>query len=150
MNENLLVERYKYILDQKKRLNETTFKIAAFYQGALLVILGGQFRILELNQKKEVSSELAEVGSWGLFWAVVALSFVSLLLLVGGIASWFDYRREEADLEGKLGGLTRLPPSWRGVLRWYETYIGLLMIVIAVVYWCTLNWIVLPAIVTGH
>lgn len=146
MNETLLLERYKYVLDQKKNLNDATFKVAAFFQAVLLVILGAQFRILELAQKKEVTVELARLGSWGLFWAVIALGAVSILLIVGGIATWFDYRREESELELLLGGTSRHLPSLRGLLRWYETYIVAIIVTVAAAYWYVLHYVVLPSI----
>ncbi|OJG00397.1 hypothetical protein AX761_24655 [Rhizobium sp. 58] len=117
MSDAILLERYKYVIDQKKRLNDATFKVAAFYQSILLVILAAQFRILELSQKSEINLGLTTLGPWGLFWAAFALTTLSLLLLAGGVASWFDYRKEEVLLEQQLGGKARDAGSFKGFLR---------------------------------
>jgi hypothetical protein len=146
MSETLLIERYKYVLSQKKSLNETTFKVAAFFQAVMLVVLGAQFRIIELAQKNEIAADLARIGSWGLFWATCGLAAVALLLLIGGIASWFDYRREESCLEEQFGIKVRKPPSFRSFFRWYETYIGLMFVVVALVYFCALQYVILPTL----
>jgi hypothetical protein len=144
MRDVIIAERYKYIIDQKKRLNDATFKIAAFYQTVILVILGAQFKILEITQKNEISAELGTLGSLGLFWCTIGLTVVSLAILVGGIAAWFDYRKEEVRIEQEFGGLRREMPTLRGMLRWYETYIALTMVGTAFAYWLVLRWIILP------
>jgi hypothetical protein len=149
MSDAVLLERYKYVIDQKKRLNETTFKIAAFYQSIVLVILAAQFRILELSQKSEIDVELASLGTWGLFGAAFALTTLSILLLAGGIASWFDYRKDEVILEQQLGGRARDPGSFKGILRWYETYIAITMISSVTAYWFAVKLIVIPQISRG-
>lgn len=143
MIESMLVERYKYVLEQKKRLNETTFKIAAFFQAVMIVILGAQFRVVELHQRSEITYSLASVATWGLFWATLGLTCLSLLLLFGGVASWFDYRHQEVELERQLGGTERRPPSMRGFFRWYETYVALIMIIVTAGYWWSLKYIIL-------
>jgi hypothetical protein len=146
MRDLILLERYKYIIDQKKRLNDATFKIAAFYQAVTLVIFGAQFKILETAQKQEISDDLARLGSWGLFWSSVGLTFVSLLLMIGGVGAWLDYRREEALMETEFAGLSRKAPSLKALLRWYETYISFTMIAVIIAYYVALTTIIIPTI----
>lgn len=145
MSENLyLLERYKYVLDQKKELNKTTFMIAAFYQAVLVAILAAQFSIVKSVADRSLSNELARIGSWGLFWCTVAVSAICIATLLGGLFAWLNYRSDEAEIEAIAFGKSRNPVRVRDALRWYESYVMLSMCFIVLSYLIVMYKIVIP------
>ncbi|MER8976860.1 MULTISPECIES: hypothetical protein [unclassified Mesorhizobium] len=145
MSENpYLLERYKYILDQKKELNKTTFIIAAFYQAVLVAILAAQFSIVKGVADRSLSSDLARLGSWGLFWCAVAVSAICIAALISGLFAWLNYREDESEIEVVAFGKSRKPVRFRDALRWYESYIIVSIFFMVLVYLVALYKIVLP------
>ncbi|WP_146604498.1 hypothetical protein [Rhodoplanes roseus] len=80
-----LLERYKYILSQKQKLNDVTFKIVAVFQAGVALIGSGQFAIIAAFADKKISSQIAWVGSVMLVVMSGMLSVFSLSLLAGGV-----------------------------------------------------------------
>lgn len=141
--EQIRLERYRYILDRKKSLNENTFKIVSFYQAVALIIGTAQFAICDRISTTELDLDLAKAGSYGLLFLMLLSSLVSVIAVAGGIASWIDYRREEMTIETDSGLLAREGPSLRNALRWYETYIAFGVVSYAGLYTAViLIWII--------
>lgn len=138
------IERYKYILEQKKRLNDVTFKIAAFYQTIFLALLAAQFKLLETASTRDTEIELMRIGSWGLFWMLTGVSLICVATLVAGIISWLGYRREETVFEMEIGQEIRPTPSLKNALSWYETYIIIAIIGVSLAHYVTLTRYILP------
>lgn len=141
-----LLERYKYILDQKKNLNLNTFKIISYYQVFMAGIAIGQFHLIKDSESNGIGEKIAVLGSWGLFALATMVSLVCCLMIFSGIASWIDYRRDEADIEaGKLGS-GRKAPDLADALSWYETYILALIICVNVGYFFAMRFWIIPVI----
>ncbi|KQT52406.1 hypothetical protein ASG62_14355 [Aureimonas sp. Leaf427] len=143
-----MVERYKYILDQKKSLNERTFKIAAFYQAVTLAVATAQFKVVSEAANKSLRTTLAVDASWGLFIIFCFVSMVTVLLLVGGITAWADYKIEEEALEAGLLSDTRIEGRFFDFLKWYETYLIAAAILGVVLYLLMLKFRVLGILET--
>jgi hypothetical protein len=141
-----MLERYKYILEQKRQINGVTFKIAAFFQTVMIVLLGAQFQVIRQVTEGSLNIELARVASWGLFWITFGVSALSLAILAGGIFTWLDYKADEARIEEGTMGEVRTTPTFRSIFRWYETYmiIGIISVVVAYLY--AMRKVILPTL----
>ncbi|WP_122318177.1 hypothetical protein [Pseudomonas cichorii] len=122
-----LLERYKYILLRKQHLNEATFKIAAIYQVLLLALAAGQYNVITLWRGLTITKELASFFSSCLLAMIIALSTLILTLLIGGVASWLKYRKDESEIEVAVHGKKRSPVTFTSIFRWYETYLGIIV-----------------------
>lgn len=120
-----LLERYKYILDQKKALNETTFKIAALYQAVIVVLFAGEFAVVKDFLSRGVSAEVAKMASWAIFAMNLLLATICLTLLIGGALAWLSYRKEQIEIELYAMKMKRQELKKTNLLRWYETYIAI-------------------------
>jgi hypothetical protein len=132
--DQIRLERYRYILDRKKSLNENTFKIVSFFQAIALVIGTAQFAVVDRLSAGSLILNLAKTGSYGLIALMILSSLASVIAIVGGIANWMDYRREEMAIEIDAGLPPREGPSLRNALRWYETYIATGILIYAALY----------------
>lgn len=121
---SFLLERYKYILTRKQHLNEATFKIAAIYQVILLALAAGQYNVIVQWKAAAITGHIAELFSMCIAVMIFALSALILTLLIGGIASWLKYRRDETNIELAVHGTSRAPVRFASIFRWYETYLG--------------------------
>jgi hypothetical protein len=145
-NSALIGERYKYILSQKAELNKTTFKIASFYQAAIVLIGTAQYNIVLQNIKKDLPVAFAWLASELLAVIMVAVSLISIILLLGGMLAWNDYKNEEASILNGDRSLKRSKFRMAKLLRWYETYICLSVILftmgyLAVVWFVVRAWL---------
>lgn len=146
----LVVERYKYILDQKRDLNERTFKIVAIYQAVVLAIAVGQFQVSSDTARTSLKPETAIVATWSLFAIFAFISVFSAVLIIGGIAAWLNYRRDEANIEIDVLGCSRPAPRFRDAFKWYETYILLAFASgMALYYFVVVNYIVPTIAIAG-
>lgn len=123
-----LLERYRYILSQKKSLNEATFKIAGIYQAAVVAVGAAQYGIFtEVRAAKlDVQSAIYFNNCVFVFFSLV--TFLTVCLLLGGVFSWVDYRKDEAGIEITVFGVGRSTPAWGSIFRWYETYLTLAVV----------------------
>lgn len=134
------LERYKYILAQKRSLNSKTFKVVAIYQ-ALIGALGlAQFNVMSMLHKKSISLEIAFFSSQCLLVMLVVLTTFILFLLVGGIFSWLNYRDDEKEIEMEVFGKSRGVLSLKSIFWWYETYIIVIVILmLSLAIWVYIN-----------
>ncbi|ENU4084551.1 hypothetical protein ACFH11_000077 [Enterobacter asburiae] len=134
-NQNdFLLERYKYVLQRKQHLNEATFKIAAIFQTVLLALGIGQYNVVSLWKQKTIDIVLAKLFTNCILAMLIALTGLVITLISGGIVAWLKYRADESDIEFKVSGTRRPEVKLKSVLRWYETYF-LLIVVIVLAAW---------------
>lgn len=143
---DIFLEKYKYILDQKKNLNAATFKIASVYQVLLLAILTGQFSIVWDVASGSLDKILGIQSTWGLFALTIIITLIMIFLILGGIFSWINYRRDEYDLEVSLGMQPKEMPKISHCIRWYESYVVLSGIVAVFIYFFSIQTIILSDI----
>jgi hypothetical protein len=130
LQETILLEKYKYILSRKQALNEATFKIAAIYQALILGLAVAQYNILSEYQNKKISAELSFFSSACLMVIFMAITFLILCLLIGGVYAWLKYRKDESEIEFKTLGTLRASITFKNIFAWYETYLALIVLLI--------------------
>lgn len=131
----LTIERYKYILERRKQLNENTFKIASVYQALFVVVSGVQLTVLDRFYAKSLSREVVAWSSNILLIVDILVSVVSGALIIGGIFAWLKYRRDEDTLLVDAGLAARAPLRKVNLLTWYESYIVAVIVVTPVAHW---------------
>ncbi|GAB2867654.1 hypothetical protein GCM10022221_80680 [Actinocorallia aurea] len=143
----LAVERYKYILQQIHALNENVYKFLAIYQTLATAIVGAGISVFLGHDKWGVGPEVARGALKGLLWLETFVAGFTMLLVVIGVLSWLDYRREECELLDELvrPGF-RKPPRIAAAYRWYETYVVLFIGGSTVFLWVYTVSLLLPAI----
>lgn len=127
LREEFLLERYKFILQQKQALNKTTFQLVTFFQSGLGLILSAHYVLGVAIAEKKIGVGWGALALGGVRWLLVVLSVFSILMILSGMASWIGYRKDEADIEGSFLAVARPLPSMKNLLRWYETYVLLAM-----------------------
>ncbi|MBD8197605.1 MULTISPECIES: hypothetical protein [Pantoea] len=142
--ESFLLERYKYILLRKQTLNEATFKIAAIYQVIIITLAAAQYNIINLLNTYKIDKIKAIFFSNCLMAMLLILTIFTVTLLIGGVFSWLKYRNEESDIEQEAFGLSRKKPKLTNVVRWYETYLVLTILLIFIASSTTYVKIVYP------
>ncbi|GGL07723.1 hypothetical protein [Planomonospora parontospora] len=118
------LERYRYILHQISALNDNAYKFLGIYQTLATTIIGVALALFVGYRQWQINPATAKAGIIGLLCLETAVAAFTILLIITGILSWIDYRREEVDLTNRLvhqgfRNLPRMKNSW----RWYETYI---------------------------
>ncbi len=132
--EQFLLEKYKYVLEQKRSLNETTFKIVSLFQLVIAALAAGDYEVVKSAQSAVLSPATARLAIHVLYGGFLLATLACLCLLIGGIVSWVDYRSEESDIELAVHVVGRAKVRILSSLRWYETYIIVMMLVAAVGY----------------
>lgn len=128
------IERYKYILDEIKALNENIHKYLTLFQTLATVIIGGGIGIFVTWRSLNIDVATAKVAIQGAIGLLLILDLFITISVIATILSWFDYRKEEVAFAQKIVGTDfRSPPSLRNFWRWSETYI-LLFINITVIF----------------
>jgi hypothetical protein len=139
------LERYKYILQQLHASNENVYRFLAIYQALATTLAGGALAVFVGFRKWEISAETARAGVIGILCLITLVAAFTTLLIFVGILNWLDYRREECELtdEAVRPGF-RKPPRHMNLVRWYETYIILFIVVSAILMWVFALTLVLP------
>lgn len=141
------LERYKFILQEIRFLNENTHKYLTLFQTLATAIIGGGVALFVGWKNLKLTPEMARVGIESLLALFSLLSIFVIFLILAGIFSWFDYRREECELLDKaVEPSFRKPPTANNFWRWQETqfivFVGIVAITVIVYVRC---W-VLPLI----
>jgi len=141
----IVVERYKYILQQIQTVNENVYRFFAIFQTLMTAIVTGALALFVGYSTWGISADTARLGIRGLlFLASIVAAFTVLLVLVG-VLSWLDYRRDECELTVKYFEVGfRSPPRLRNFYRWYETYIILFVVSAIVLLWIIGEAVVIP------
>jgi hypothetical protein len=144
--DEFMLERYKYILQQINNVNENVYKFLAIYQTLATAVVGGALALFVGYRRWDISAPVARSGIVGLMWLTTVIAIFAAMLIVIGVGSWLDYRREECELtDAAVRPGFRKSPRLRNFYRWYETYIIVFIVASIIFLWCcTLN-LILPA-----
>jgi hypothetical protein len=131
------LERYKYILQEIRSLNENFHKHLTLFQALATVLVGAGISLFVGWQSLKISAEVARAGIQSLMSLLVVLMIFLVASVIAGICSWFDYRKEEVALLDKVTSNNfRKKPTLKNFWRWQETYLLLFIIVIvAAIYY---------------
>lgn len=143
----MVVERYKYILQQIHVVNENVYRFFAIFQTLATAITTVALALFVGYSKWGIDPATARTGVRGLLLLITIIAGFTVLLVVAGILSWLDYRREECELAARYVSTDFRPaPRLRNFYRWYETYIILFIIAAAVLLWILGETLVIPRI----
>lgn len=132
----IVVERYKYILQQIHTVNENVYRFFAIFQTLVTAIVTVALALFVNYSRWGIAPETARIGVRGLLLLTSVIASFTVLLIVVGVLSWLDYRREEYDLTIKYASADfRSAPQLRNFYRWYETYIVLFVIGVSSMLW---------------
>ena len=118
-----LLERYKYILAQKQALNKTSFRVASIFQTLYIGMVTVALQTVKSAYQRFIPPEAAREGLMALSVASLVIACFCVFLLVSGISSWIKYRRDEFNVEQAVGIESRPLPQWKDAFRWYESYL---------------------------
>lgn len=146
VEDQFALERYRYILQQIHTVNENVYRFLAIYQTLATAVVGGALALFVGYRRWGIRASVARSGVIGLMWLTTVIAVFAVMLIIIGLLSWLDYRREECELtDVAVRPGFRKPPRPRNFLRWYETYIVIFISgSIAFLWWYTLGFI-LPA-----
>lgn len=141
------LERYKFILNEIHFLNDSVHKYLTLFQTLGTAVVGAAAAVFVSWRKLAINAEIAKMTIEVLLGLFLALAGFVILLVLAGIFSWLDYRKEEVKLlnEAVAPGF-RDTPNPRNFWRWYETYVVLFMLAIAVAAYSFVECLILPAI----
>ncbi|UFN94256.1 hypothetical protein [Micromonospora aurantiaca] len=141
------LERYRYILQQLGATNENVHRFLALYQTLATTIAAAALALFVGYRKWSIDPNVAKAGVIGLFVLLTVVAAFTALLIVVGVMTWIDYRREECELTTEMVGQNfRSPPRLRNFFRWYETYVLGFVLVSVSVMWMLAVTYVIPAI----
>lgn len=141
------LERYKFILQQINSLNESVHKYLTLYQTLATAIVGGIVLVFVSWKQLKIEASVARAGVEGLLCLFVILTLFMLVSICAGVASWFDYRKEENEvLDDALKEGYRKKPSLKNFWRWNETYVVLFIVLMAVVIFLYVSIALVPLI----
>lgn len=141
------LERYKYILQQLHTLNENNHKYLSLYQALATAVIGGGIAVFVGWKELKIDAAAARAGIRGFLGLLVILTLFVCILIVVGIFSWFDYRREEVELlNQEVDSTFRQQPKLGNIWRWSETYLILFVILIMVIIYIFVEWRLIPLI----
>ena len=123
--EKFLLERYKYVLEQKRSLNSVSLQIVAIFQAGLILVTTGAFSLSASVRMHTADVRTVRLGLNALCGVLLVVSFFCLLLLFSGISAWSSYKREERDIEARYEIFSSAPLPPGSIWRWFETYIVL-------------------------
>jgi hypothetical protein len=141
--DGIFIERYKYVLQRKRDLNDSTFKIVTVYQAGLVLIVSAQYAIFSNVVSFSLDHYAGRLGTIGLMALMGVLSVFSLLLLAGGVAAWRNYQKEEEAFEIDLFDPSLFRRGSR-ISTWYETYFIIAILIILSIYVFAVSIFILP------
>jgi|SRR5215470_831759 len=143
----IVVERYKYILQQIHTVNENVYRFLAIFQTLATAIVTAALALFVSYSSWNIAPATARIGVRGLLTLVTVAASFTVLLIVVGVLSWIDYRREECELTAKyFEAEFRKAPRLRNFYRWYEIYIVLFIIATTVLLWALSETVIIPRI----
>ncbi|MET9344738.1 MULTISPECIES: hypothetical protein [unclassified Nonomuraea] len=143
----IAVERYKYILQQIHTINENVYRFLAVYQTLAVAIASAGLALFVGHRGWRIDPAVARSGLVALMWLETVVAAFTVMMIVIGVVSWLDYRREECELADEFvrPGF-RKPPRKAAFIRWYETYIVLFIIGSTIFMWISTLTILLPGV----
>lgn len=140
------LERYRYLLQEIHTVNENVHKFLAIYQSLMTALVGAGLALFLGYRRWGIAPGTARAGVLAVLWLATAVAAFTFLLILTGMLSWLDYRREECELTDRLvyPGF-REPSRIANFYRWYETYILVFILLSVGLLWIlALTWL-LPA-----
>ncbi|WP_305786400.1 hypothetical protein [Symbioplanes lichenis] len=141
------VERYKYILQQLHTVNENVYRFLAIYQTLATVLVGAALALFVRYEDWGIRPGTARIGVVAILLLVTFVALFTLILIVMGMFTWWDYRKEECEFTGTAVRKDfRKPPEVGNIWRWYETWIGLFILLSISFMWLAAGLVIIPAI----
>jgi hypothetical protein len=141
------LERYKYILQQLHTTNDNVHRFLAIYQTLATAIAGATLALFVGYRQWGITPPTARAGVIGLLVLLTLVALFTELLVLAGIFTWLDYRREECTLtDAAVHPGFREPPRLRNFIRWYETYVLAFILISLLAVWLLAITLLLPAI----
>ncbi|HCG7129691.1 TPA: hypothetical protein NJ327_002432 [Vibrio parahaemolyticus] len=144
-NDQIIVERYKYILEKIKFLDGNiyqNFNLSIKLITSLIAVLTAS--VISVSEGK-ISDVTFLLSIKFIFSILVFFSIYMLFTSISITLSWYDYRREEISLLNKVNcDINRSSPKLRSFFRWSETYYVIFMIAMSVLGFYTIlnpDWI---------
>lgn len=146
VRDEFALERYRYLLQQIHAVNENLHRFLAIYQALTTSLVGAVLALFVGYREWGLNAATARSGVIGLLTlTTVVAAFTATLIVVGALA-WLDYRNEECDLTDEMVAPDfRKRPRTRNLLRWYETYVLVFIVVSVLVMWLLAVLFLLPA-----
>jgi hypothetical protein len=147
VQDDFKLERYKYILQQIHFLNGNMHKHLAFFHGLAVLILGAIIGIT-LNWKElGIDAATAKVGIYSLATLLCLASSFTFLLVLSGIFSWVDYRKEEAALlDEVISEGYRSKPKLKNFWRWHESWLLFFLVIFSVTITTAIHLYIVPMV----
>lgn len=144
----LVVERYKYILQQIHTVNENVYRFLAIYQTIVTALVTAAIALFVNYKTWNVTPDIAHTALTALLLLATAVAAFTIVMIVIGAMSWLDYRKEECEFtdEHFMPGF-RTAPKPGNLWRWYETYIVFFVIIVTVGLWILAEVALLPRVV---
>lgn len=144
---DLIIERYRFILQQINATNENVYRFLAIYQGLMTTLVGAQILVTLNARHWRLTPSTASASLYGLLALETLIGCFAVMLIAIGTFAWIDYRSEECDLTDDFVGIGfRTRPNRRNMLRWYETYIVIFIALTTFAIWAVgITWM-LPAV----
>lgn len=131
----IAVERYKFIQEKIKKLDSQFEQSLNTMLKTIIALVAFGVAVLLAKLEGKIQSEsivLLAIQTIGLLLSIS--SIFHLLTNLAVMFSWWDYRKEEVELLNQVGcNLNRSKPviCIKKVLRWHETYLLLLLFLLA-------------------
>lgn len=128
------LERYKFILGEISNLNSNFHNYLSLYQKLTTIIIGGLILIFINWKKLAIPIDVASLGIKACYALQITLSLFIIFIILAGIFSWFDYRKEEVELLNSISTAhSRSLPSFKNLWRWHETHTIIFILVIMII-----------------
>ncbi|WP_422736233.1 hypothetical protein ACN263_21925 [Micromonospora sp. WMMD729] len=145
MGDEVRLERYRYILRQIEATNQNTYRFLALYQTIATALATATVGLFLGYDSWGIAQGFAYAGLIALMLLLSITAAFAILLILAGMFSWMDYRREECELVNSIVGESfRAPPQWRSFLRWYETWIIAFIIASMAAMWFLVTHFLMP------
>lgn len=141
------LERYKFLLQQISFLNENAFRTLTLYQTLAAGILGAGVGLFVGRSELGIDAATARLGLRALIGLLGLVTLFVVLSIGAGVASWVDYRKEEADLlDAEIAPGFRERPKLGNLWRWYETLFAMTAIVVFLAVWGFVESRIIPKV----
>ncbi|MBB1352324.1 MULTISPECIES: hypothetical protein [unclassified Pseudoalteromonas] len=132
IEKEIAVERYKFILTKIQHLDESLYKNIGFIAKFTAAIISAIASSILLFKTSKITNEILVLAIDFASYINAFTCLLFILITLANIFSWRDYRKEEIELLDKCGvEIARKPPSFKGLLRWTETWFLIALLIIA-------------------
>lgn len=136
MRDGIVLERYKFILQQIGATNESVHRYASIFQAIATAVTSAIVALYVGYSSWEIDPDVARRGVIGLLVVLAVAALFTSALITSGILSWLDYRVEECELTATYHSAGfRNPPNLRNAVRWTETYFILFILASTITLW---------------